>query len=128
METFKAIGSFLGTCFVYLLGGLDIAMQFLLFTIIADYITGLMKSYKSDTLNSEKGLKGIIKKVGVLCLVALAYMVDRVTGESGIIRTATIYYLATNESLSIIENLGEMNIIVPEFLKEKLEQLKTPKK
>ena len=35
-----------------------------------------------------------------------------------------IYYLVANEGLSILENLGEIGIIVPDFLKKRLEQLK----
>lgn len=124
METLKYILTFLGTVGVYLFGGLDVALQALLIAIILDYITGLMKGYKSKNLNSKTGLKGIFKKIGLLCLVALAVAIDKVAGDSGLIRTVVIYYLFANEGLSIVENLGEMDIIVPKVLKDKLEQLK----
>ena len=120
----KGIGSILGTVCVYLFGGLDIALQTLLVFIAIDYLTGLMKAYKNKKMNSKVGLLGILKKIGFLCLVTVGCMLDRVAGDTGFIRTSIIYYLVANEGLSIIENLGEMNILVPEFLKEKLEQLK----
>lgn len=120
----KLITSSVTTFFVYLLGGFDVALQSLLLVIVLDYVTGLLKASKKKNLSSKIGLKGIRKKIGLLCLVALSVIVDRIAGDSGLIRTMVIYYLVANEGLSILENLGELNIIVPEFLKEKLEQLK----
>lgn len=120
----KSIISVFATTFVYLLGGWDIAIQSLLIVIALDYITGIAKGYVSKTLNSNKGLKGIVKKLSMLCIVAVAVIIDNITGYSGMIRSLIIYYLVANEGLSIIENLGEMDIIVPTFLKDKLEQLK----
>ena len=120
----KIIFSFLSTSLIYLLGGWDIALQSLLIVIILDYLTGISKSYVSNKLNSNKGLKGIVKKLSMLCMVAIASIVDRIVGETGLIRTLIIYYLVANEGLSILENLGEMNILVPKILKDKLEQLR----
>lgn len=120
----KTLFSFLSTSLIYLLGGWDVALQSLLIVIILDYLTGIGKSYVSKKLNSNKGLKGIVKKLCMLCMVAVACIVDRVAGETGLIRTLVIYYLVANEGLSIIENLSEMNILVPKILKDKLEQLR----
>lgn len=108
----------------YCFGGLDNALISLLVFIAIDYITGLIKAYKNKKMNSKVGVIGILKKLGMLCMVAVGCVVDHLTGETGFIRTSIIYYLVANEGLSIIENLGEMDILVPEFLKEKLEQLK----
>lgn len=112
------------TTLVYLLGGWDIAMQSLLIMIVLDYLTGMGKSYVSGTLNSNRGLKGIIKKLGLLVLVAVAQVVDTLLNMAGVVRTFIIYYIVANEGLSILENLGKMGIIVPQFLIDKLEQLK----
>ncbi len=117
--------SVLATSFLYLLGGWDIALQSLLIVIVLDYLTGIGKSYISKTLNSNIGLKGIVKKLAMLSMVAVAVIIDNITLNSGIIRSLVIYYLVANEGLSIIENLGEMDIIIPEGLKDRLEQLKS---
>lgn len=130
-ELINVIGGAIGTTFIYIFGGLDIALQCLLVVIALDYITGLIKATKNSTLDSKVGIKGILKKIGVLCLVALSVVIDKITGETGLIRTTVIYYLVANEGLSIIENLGDIGILVPEFLKERLNQLKSddqPKK
>lgn len=124
MTTIKIIIASIGTFFAYILGGFDIALQCLLIAIALDYITGLMKSYDSGTLNSNKGFKGLLKKIAMLCLVVLSVQLDNLAGETGVIRTLVIYYLVANEGLSIVENLGQMGILVPEILLKKLEQIK----
>lgn len=116
--------SILGTTFVYIYGGLDVALQCLIISIILDYLTGLIKSYINKSLSSSIGFKGILKKIGILILVALAVLVDRITGETGSIRTLVIYYFVANEGLSIIENLGEAGLPIPSNLKNALDSLK----
>lgn len=116
--------SVLGTTFVYIYGGLDVALQCLIIAIILDYLTGLIKSYINKSLSSSIGFKGILKKIGILILVALAVLVDRITGETGTIRTLVIYYFVANEGLSIIENLGEAGLPIPSNLKNALDSLK----
>lgn len=123
-KIFKTVFGGIATFFAFILGGFDYSIQALLIIMIIDYLTGIGKSYVSAKLNSNRGLKGIVKKICMLCLVAVAVILDKVTGNSGLIRIFIIYYLIANEGLSIIENLSEMNIIVPDFLKKKLEQLK----
>lgn len=109
-----------------------------------DYITGMLAS-KSEAIdnpddpeygwNSRKGAKGIIKKVGYLCVIAVAMMVDyiilRVAAEIGMaielkaffgILVAVWYLL--NEALSIIENAGRMGAPVPDWLTQYIAVLK----
>ena len=120
----KSVISVVATTLIYVFGGWDIALQSLITVIILDYITGISKSYVTKKLNSNKGFKGIVKKLSMFCVVAVAVIVDRFIGQTGMIRTLIIYYLVANEGLSIIENLAEMDIIIPGILKDKLEQLK----
>lgn len=109
-----------------------------------DYITGMLAS-KSEAIdhpdnpeygwNSRKGAKGIIKKVGYLCVIAVAMMVDytilRVASGIGMeielkaffgIMVAVWYLL--NEALSIIENAGRMGAPVPDSLRQYIAVLK----
>lgn len=108
---------------VYCFGGFDMALNSLLIFIVLDYITGLMKAYKNKKMNSKVGIIGILKKLGMLCMVAVGCVVDHLIGDTGSIRTVLIYCLIANEGISILENLGEMDIFIPKFLRAKLEQL-----
>lgn len=100
------------------------AMTCLLIAIVIDYISGLIKAYECKVLSSKIGFRGILKKVGILLVVMLAVLIDRVAGETGAIRTLVIYYFVANEGLSIVENLAEAGIPVPKSLKKALKAMK----
>lgn len=114
----------LATWLVYFLGGWDIALQILITVIVLDYITGLLKAMYNKKLNSTVGIKGIVKKLGYLIIVAIAVIVDKITGNTGAIRTLVIYFFVANEGISIIENWGGMGLPLPKKLIETLEQLR----
>ena len=114
----------LATALVYFLGGWDIALQTLLIVIVLDYITGICKAIYNKKINSSVGLKGIMKKVGYLIIVAVAVILDRIAGNTGAIRTLVIYFFVANEGISILENWGGMSLPLPQKLTDTLEQLK----
>lgn len=118
----------LGTIVLWMFGGIDIAMQCLLWAIVIDYISGLIKAYCTKTLDSKIGFKGLLKKVGILCIVCIAVIVDRITGESGAIRTVVIYYFVANEGLSVLENLAIAGLPIPDTIKRALKALKKENK
>ena len=51
-------------------------------------------------------------------------LVDRVSGNTGAIRTLVIYYFVANEGLSIVENLAEAGIPIPKGLKSALKVIR----
>ena len=112
------------TTTVYLLGGFDIALQSLLIVMVVDYLTGIASAIYNKNLSSKIGLKGILKKFCYLCVVALSVVIDNLTGQSGLIRTLVIYFFVANDGLSIIENMAEMNVKLPQKLIDALEQIK----
>lgn len=118
----------IATTFIYLFGGIDVALQCLLIAIILDYISGMIKAYNTKTLSSSIGFKGILKKVGVLIIVMLAVLVDRVTLDNGEIRSLVIYYFVANEGLSILENLAVAGLPIPKKLKDALKVIKKENK
>ena len=118
------IGSVILTTTVYLLGGFDIAIQSLLIVIVIDYLTGIASAIYNKELSSKIGLKGIIKKFCYLLVVALSVVIDNLMGQSGLIRTLVIYFFVANDGLSIIENMAEMNVKLPQKLIDALEQIK----
>ena len=123
-----AILAGIGTVLIWMFGGIDIAMQCLLWAIVIDYISGLIKAYCTKTLDSKIGFKGLLKKVGVLCIVCIAVIVDRITGNAGAIRTLVIYYFVANEGLSVVENLAIAGLPIPDTIKRALKALKKENK
>ena len=118
------IGSVILTTTVYLLGGFDIALQSLIIVIVIDYLTGIASAIYNKELSSKIGFKGIIKKFCYLLVVALSVVIDNLTGQRGIIRSLVIYFFVANDGLSIIENMAEMGVKLPQKLIDSLEQIK----
>lgn len=112
------------TTIVYLVGGIDIALQCLLIMIILDYISGVASAIYNKKLNSQVGLKGILKKFMYLVIVCVSVILDRIIGNTGAIRTLVIYFFVANDGISILENIGKMGIPLPKKLIDTLEQLK----
>lgn len=123
-EAICATLSFILSTIIYLLGGIDVALQCLLIAIVLDYISGLIKAFMKMELSSRIGFKGIVKKIGLLLLVMVSVLVDKVTGDTGAIRTLVIYYFVANEGLSIIENLSIAGVPIPQGLKKALKALR----
>ena len=114
----------IGYLFIYLVGGWDVALQCLVIAIALDYISGLMTAYINKPLSSKSGMRGLIKKLGLLIIVMGGTLVDRTTGNTGAVRTLVIYYFVANEGLSILENLGQAGIPIPQSVKKALKALK----
>ena len=114
----------LATTLVYFLGGWDIALQSLLLVMFIDYVTGVCKGIKKKELNSKRGIWGALKKGLYILVVVLATVLDRIMGDSGAIRTLTIYFFVANDGISILENMGGMGVPLPQKIFDVLEQLK----
>lgn len=114
----------IGTSIAAALGGWDIALQLLIYAMAIDYVTGLLGAIKQRKVNSEVMFWGGVRKGVVLLIVALSIMLDQFVGnESPVFRTLALYFYIGREGLSIIENLGVLNVIVPGIIKERLQQL-----
>lgn len=105
------------------------ALNTLLTLMILDYISGLLAAYINPrlALNSQKGFKGIARKIFILLIVALAHHIDVALGTSEIITVAVWFYIG-NEGLSIIENAAKAGVPIPDSLRNSLEQLSRQKK
>ncbi len=96
----------------------------LFWMVVIDYGSGLAAGYTEKTLSSKIGFKGIIKKVMIFIMVALAHQVDSALGTKNMFRDATIFFYMANELLSIFENAGRMGVPVPDRLTQAVEVLK----
>ena len=117
---FTALGGFLG----WFLGGMDGFLYALIAFAVIDYITGVLCAISDKTLSSEVGFKGICRKVLIFTLVGIGNTVDvYVLRETGVLRTAVIFFYLSNEGVSLLENAAHLGLPIPEKLKEVLEQL-----
>jgi toxin secretion/phage lysis holin len=123
-NTLKAIIAVLGGFLSYYLGGVNSLLTALITLMVLDYVSGVVAAWFEKKLDSEIGFKGIVKKVMMLFLVAVAVQIDIVAGTNGVTRSAVICFILANEGLSILENLTRMDIGIPPVIKEALQRLK----
>ena len=117
------MASAVGTLVTYFIGW-DDAMEALLTLMVLDYLTGLLAAYLSPDLklSSERGLKGICKKIMILLLVVLGHEVEKAVGIPAV-QSVVVWFFIGNEGLSIVENAAKAGLPVPAKLREALEQL-----
>jgi len=115
-----ALIGYIGTA----VGGWDKGMTILIILMIGDYMTGLLGAIKTRQLNSDVMYWGGIRKIVVLFVIALATAFDGWMNPDALVyRTIAIYFYIGREGLSIIENLGVLNVPLPQKLKDVLQQL-----
>jgi len=69
-------GSLLGAGITVAVGGFDKTLNMLVVLIVVDYLTGLTVDFKTKSLSSNVGFKGIIKKLVIFAFVAFANTLD----------------------------------------------------
>ena len=117
---FAAVGGWLG----YFVGGCDGLLYALIGFVALDYVTGVMCAVSDQKLSSEVGFKGICRKVLIFALVGIGHLLDtHIFGETGVLRTAVIFFYLSNEGVSLLENASYLGLPIPERLKAVLEQL-----
>ena len=103
-------------------------LYFLMILMIVDIVTGFAKAFKNKDLWSKKSLKGTVKKMLIFCIIILANIIDMILNLNGALVTMTVLYYIAHEGLSIVENCAEMDVLVPEQIKEKLKVISEDKK
>lgn len=124
-DTIKFFAAMGGLVAGYIFGEMDGLFIALLIFIVIDYLTGVIAAIYNRKLSSEVGFKGILKKIMILILVAVAHVIDQYVMHCGSsCRTAVIFFYLANEGISILENVSRLDLPVPEKLKKVLEQIK----
>lgn len=120
--------SVIGTAFCYVMGAWDGVLEALIFAMVIDYISGVLAAYinPNSQLNSQRGFRGICKKIMILLLVSLAHFLDQAT-QQAVIHSAVVWFFIGNEGLSIVENAAKAGVPIPQKLKNSLEQLQQEK-
>ena len=94
---------------------------------VVDFITGTIKARITKKESSSKGLIGILKKVGYWILILITFLASYMLSNLGDLINIDIDFvilfgwftlgcLIINELRSILENLSEVGINMPDFL------------
>jgi toxin secretion/phage lysis holin len=107
----------------------------LVIVMLIDYVTGMAQAYLSHTLNSRIGVVGIIKKISYITAVVVGivadYLISSALTQVGIdikinycIGMIVTIWFIINELISVLENLAEIGIPLPNFLVSIVKRLK----
>jgi toxin secretion/phage lysis holin len=117
----KTTVAVLGAGLISYLGTLAVPMLVLLGVMLLDYITGMIKAYIRAELNSKFGIKGILKKLCYMAMVAVGaavdYLLHGALKQAGIDLHIELFcgllvtvWLIINELISVLENLAAIGV------------------
>lgn len=131
MDFLKAIKAFFVAAFGVLsawLGVLAIPVYVLVACNVMDYITGLAAAHhRGQQVSSYVGITGIAKKVCMWLLIGVGAVVDWLLMYCGsqlgfeihlpmLAASLVAVWLIVNEIISILENIGDIGVPLPEWL------------
>lgn len=97
-----------------------------LWAVIVDVLTGFCKSLvakkSQKKTSSTKGITGLIKHMVIMLLVCTGYPLMSAMGYQTEGKTVVIFYFVFY-IVSIIENIGQMGLPVPDVIKRHLAKL-----
>ena len=131
----KLVISSIGAYLSNKLGILFPILMLLMFVMVVDYSTGMIKARYLGEIESRKGMWGVIKKAMYAVVVAVAMVSDWViinmAERVGINIPLTTFFgllvaiwLILNEFISILENLIKLEVPIPPFLRSLVSRLK----
>lgn len=134
LETFKVITTGVVSFIVAQLGGMDSVLSLLIVLISTDVITGLLRGAFTKTLSSEEMCKGLVRKSLIFVLILVACKVDvciveanespiTLFGREFTIRLLFLVYFCIEEGISLLENLAELGVPFPQWLRGILVQV-----
>lgn len=119
------------------MGVLAVPVYLLVVTNVIDYATGIAASVcRKEAVSSYRGIRGIIKKIGMWLLVAVGAIMDILAAyaaeQAGIsmpfgfaAASLAAVWLICNELLSVLENIAQIGVQLPPFLEKMVSYLKT---
>lgn len=88
-----------------------------------DFIFGLSKGYINKDLSSKKIFKGGVRKGLVFFIIIVSFYLGRLIDFPMARDITTVYYLSM-ETLSIFEHAIDLDLPLPQFLKDGAERLR----
>lgn len=127
MEKFWLYFGMISGMILSFLGGKDNLLIALMAFILIDFATGMLAAAISGNLSSKVGHKGVLKKLAYFLLVGFAHVVDVyvIQVETDYkFRALAIVLILANEGISILENLAELGVPIPQKLLGLFESMK----
>lgn len=86
--------------------------------MLLDLVTGLAKAWSTKSFKSTKMRSGLSKKVGELSMIIGGEVLSIALNLPKYIETFICLYIILMEVMSIFENLDELGVKIPTFIKD----------
>ncbi len=118
------------------LGVLAVPVLMLVLLSVIDYGTGLAAAkYRGQKISSYRGFRGIVKKICMWLLVGIGAIIDMLitygAEQAGIVlhigyavASLVAVWLICNEIISILENMADIGVDYPKFLKRIVDKVR----
>ena len=113
-----------GSVFSWIYGDWSQIFWVLILLVVGDYLSGIAASVVEQNVSSKVGYVGIIKKLGIFLVIAMAHQLDLVFGDTNALRDAAIFFYMANELISVVENAGRIGLPLPPSITKVIAALK----
>lgn len=108
-----------------IVGGWDTAFSVFFYCVLLDIVTGVINGIKDKNFSSKRMREGFVTKVGYIVVIALATQIDRIMPDGlPVMRTLVLYFYVAVEGSSILENLAQIGVPIPQIVLDRLAILK----
>lgn len=111
------------------LGGYDPMLHAMFILMIMDIVAGVTSAaifntskYSKNGVTSEGLMKGAIRKIMMLFVVAIAVLVDNILSLT-YVRNCAVLYMIGMEGISLLEHMIHMGVPFPNFLQKIIETI-----
>lgn len=120
---YKLIVMWAGSVINALFGSTDGMFMTLIAFMVLDSITEVCCYLIKKKRSRKTGIRALVKKVGILCIVSLATLIEQNILETTAVRSAVILYYISSEGLSIFENIAQIGVPIPKRLRDILDKI-----
>lgn len=113
------IGTYLTTSF----NAMPETLQALVIFGAFDYILGLLIAGSNKEISSKKAVKGFVRKMFNILIIAMTYILDNLMNLKGVMWSASIWFFISYEAISVLEHGNTLGFKYPTFLKIFLERI-----
>lgn len=100
---------------------LEILFMIFFGAIVTDFITGVLVAAKQGKLKSRTCSNGMFRSIGECIVLVIFILIDRLVPGLSLILSTFVLGFVFKEGLSIVENLVQLDVWIPDSIKQTLE-------
>lgn len=137
LKLIKGLVITLGSALAATLGALVLPLLLMIVCNVMDWVSGLLAApHRGQKISSDLAREGMVRKIGLWLLVVVGVIIDQLllylTGTFNIdvhvkflVACVVTIWIICNELLSILENLNDIGVLVPKFLRPIIKHIRS---